>query len=207
MRIQILDLGINNVKSVVAAFSGIPDAEVFVNERRRDCKRSQLTVLPGVGKFGTAVEVLEERGFRDYLNEIAEVGDCLLGICLGMHLLGNGSAESPGFSGLGLIPGECLELPTQISEKLPNIGWASTKNYKQEVEFNSLAADKDFYFVHSYFFKELNPKHVLCKSYYGEFEFTSGVINENVAAFQFHPEKSSKIGEKLFSEIVNWSNG
>jgi glutamine amidotransferase len=206
MTIQIIDLGINNVKSLVSAFSRITDKEISVHSSPKDYKKSQLTVLPGIGNFGRATSILENLGFVECLNNIVETGDHLVGICLGMQLLGESSAESPGVKGLGFIDGESHLLPLQDSESLPNIGWHGLEASQLDDYFPSLIEDKDFYFVHSYYFRAKKAENILTSSEYGNFSFTSSIIKNNVLGLQFHPEKSSKIGAKLLSEILVWSH-
>ena len=206
MTIQIIDLGINNVKSLVSAFSRITREDISVHVSPKTCKKSQLTVLPGVGNFGRASTILENLGFAEYLTKIVDVGDHIVGICLGMQLLGESSAESPDARGLGFINGESYLLPVQDSERLPNMGWNGLEVCKINKYFSSLQEKKDFYFVHSYCFSAKKIKDVLTTSQYGSYPFTSSIMKENVLGFQFHPEKSSKIGAKLLSEILVWSH-
>ena len=206
MTIQIIDLGINNVKSLVSAFSRITKEEISVHVSPKTCKKSQLTVLPGVGNFGRACAILQNLGFTEYLTKIVGAGDHLVGICLGMQLLGESSAESPDARGLGFITGKSDLLPLQDSERLPNMGWNGTEVCKTNRYFSSLQEKKDFYFVHSYCFTAKKIEDVLTTSQYGSYSFTSGIMKEHVLGFQFHPEKSSKIGAKLLSEILVWSH-
>jgi len=206
VKIQIIDLGINNIKSIVEAFKKNLECEVAVRSSVSECRPSGLTVLPGIGKFGKASHALNKLGFDEYLQKTAESGAHLLGICLGMHLLGDSSEESLGFRGLSLISGHSSLLPFRNSERLPNIGWNETQSVANGNRFHSLNDNKDFYFVHSYFFNPNNPIDELCRSNYGDFSFASGILSKNVLGFQFHPEKSSKVGAKLLKEIVSWAN-
>jgi len=206
MTIQIIDLGINNVRSLVSAFSRITSDDISVHTSPKTCKKSQLTVLPGIGNFGRACTMLEKLGFDEHLRSIVETGDHLVGICLGMQLLGESSAESPDARGLGFIGGENYLLPAQDSERLPNISWNGLEVRKPNAYFPSLQENKDFYFVHSYYFNAKKVENVLTSSQYGNYLFTSSIIKNNVLGFQFHPEKSSKIGAKLLSEILVWSH-
>lgn len=207
MRIQIVDLTINNVKSLVNSLKKIPDVEVFVCEKTSEYKDSNLTILPGIGNFGAASKQLFELGFSDCLQETFEQGDKILGICLGMQLLGESSTESPEFQGLGLIPGMSKLLPAISGEKLPNIGWGGVTKVITQSSFKSFLSDKDFYFVHSYYFDTKFRENVICNSKYGEFLFPSVIQKDNILGVQFHPEKSSTIGSELLFEITNWANG
>jgi glutamine amidotransferase len=206
MRIQIVDLKINNIKSLVNSLKKIPNVEIFVCKSVADCKTSGLTILPGIGKFGAASKPMFELGFSDYLQKTFKRGDKILGICLGMQLLGDSSTESPGFQGLSLIPGSSKLLPSIVGERIPNIGWAGIVKSNSQINFEALVSNKDFYFVHSYFFDTISEQHIICKSKYGEFLFPSVIQNNNAIGVQFHPEKSSSVGNKLLFDITKWAN-
>ena len=205
MKIEILDLGINNLKSVVHTFqeklaisdslSIIPNASVSSGPN--------LLVLPGLGSFGAGMHEIKKRSFDTLIRQSLDGGARLVGICLGMQLLGTDSAESIGVKGLDEIPGSSNKLVKQLQENIPNMGWAATMP-RVESEFSALSSEKDFYYVHSYAFVPENPAHILCTTNYGDTQFVSGVKSQNVCGFQFHPEKSAKIGAELVSEIIAW---
>jgi glutamine amidotransferase len=206
MRVQIVDLKINNIKSLVNSLKKIPKIEIFVCESAADCKTSSLTILPGIGKFGAASKPMFELGFSDYLQKTFKRGDKILGICLGMQLLGDSSTESPEFQGLSLIPGSSKLLPSVVGERIPNIGWAGIVKTNSQINFEALLSSKDFYFVHSYFFDTIYEQHIICKSKYGEFLFPSVIQNDNAIGVQFHPEKSSSVGNQLLFDITKWAD-
>jgi glutamine amidotransferase len=122
-----------------------------------------------------------------------------------MHLLGSISEESENVFGLNLIPGVTKRLPEQKNERIPNMGWLGTQKLKVNSGFKSLEANKDFYFVHSYEFVPDDVNNILSTSLFGRYEFVSGVLTDRICAFQFHPEKSAKIGKSLVMEIVGWA--
>ena len=206
MRVQIVDLKINNIKSLVNSLKKIPNIEVSICETVDEYKSSKLTILPGIGKFGAASKIMFDLGFSDYLQNTFKTGDKILGICLGMHLLGESSEESPGFQGLGLIPGSSKLLPSVIGERIPNIGWAGVIKASDQMNFENLLSNKDFYFVHSFFFDTRAEENVICRSQFGNFLFPSVIQKDNVLGVQFHPEKSSTVGNKLLLDITKWAN-
>lgn len=150
-------------------------------------------VLPGVGHFGEAMRRIRGRGFVDPLKAAVDGGTPLLGICLGMQLLFDGSAESPDEAGLGLIPGTVR--PLRTSRKLPQIGWNTVDWTAHSVlaPEGTDARDSIYYFVHSFVAEPDDSATCLGTCEYGE-TFCAAAGRENVIGVQFHPEKSSDAG-------------
>lgn len=205
MKIEVLDLGLNNIKSVVAVFLEqlLISDNLSVICNSSESANPDLLVLPGLGSFGAAMEEIRNRRFDELILSSTKRKVRLVGICLGMQLIGNNSEESPGVVGLGLIEGSSKKLVRQDKERIPNIGWAAT-NPSVKNSFSSLSGDRDFYFVHSYTFEPIDPENILCTTRYGETQFVSGVISEEVIGFQFHPEKSARAGAELISDVISW---
>ena len=209
MKIEILDLGINNINSVIKVFqscAGSGDLISIVDSKYSSTEDAHLLVLPGLGSFSAGMDAIKSRGFDVLMSSQIARGGKIVGICLGMQLLGSSSEESPNVSGLNIIPGVTRKLKEQESERIPNVGWLETKRSIGISSFDSLTRNQDFYFVHSYEFTPKNHSQILCTSLFGEHEFVSGLISDNVTAFQFHPEKSAKVGKALVNEIFDWSN-
>lgn len=206
MRVEVLDLGINNLRSLVLALKRAGADSVEVLQDANQSKVSNLIVLPGVGSFGAAIDELEKRSYRDLIETRAKSGASIMGICLGMQLLGRASEESPEAKGLGLVPGVSKLLPKESGMRVPNVGWYSTENARPESPFQSLSSQRDFYFVHSYHFVPDNGADVLCHSAYGNSKFVSGIQRERVIGFQFHPEKSADVGGLLLEEVIRWAH-
>ena len=207
MRTIILDLGLNNLNSVKKAFtenSGQNDSVEVISEYIH-LTSPALLILPGLGKFAAAMTVIREKRFDILINENRVLNGCVVGICLGMHLLTSGSEESPGVKGLSLIAGTARRLKANSEERIPNIGWNSTIVKDAANLFPSLGNEKDFYFVHSYVVEACDEKNVLATSPYGTSFFTSAIIENRIIGFQFHPEKSSSAGATLIREILEWA--
>jgi len=205
MRIEILDLGMNNISSIFRAFSRDNLGEISVITGASESKDPALYVLPGLGHFDKGVEALDQRGFRELLVDGQKSNKKVVGICLGMQLLSNQSAESPGALGLGLIPGICKKLPTSEGERIPNIGWNSTKVNGKEVLFPTLNSGRDFYFVHSFYVETENTENILSTTQFGTTEFASSIKFGATVGFQFHPEKSAYAGRSLIREVIQWA--
>jgi len=193
--IGIVDYGCGNLRSLENALEAL-----CLDSRRvsapADILAADRLILPGVGNFGHAGAALAQRGLGDALKERALAGSPLLGICLGMQLLFQGSEEAPEVPGLGLLEGRCrvFEGP---GLKVPHMGWSA-------VEFGdrSLAA----YFVHSYYvprWPEGAGAQVLGIGSYGR-PFLAAFRSGALSGFQFHPEKSGTQGLALLKESLQW---
>jgi glutamine amidotransferase len=165
-----------------------------------------LLLLPGVGAFRPAMERLVSSGWRDALIGWAGSGRPLLGICLGMQLLCENSAEDGKTAGLGLIEGDVLRLSG--IKKIPHMGWNSAEPCGGEFEKHCLARDgqkwQDFYFVHS--FAVSGSPHCAAKTEVDGVVFDSVLHRENVAGFQFHPERSGPEGVSFLGRAISYMN-
>ena len=124
--IAILDYDAGNLKSVEKALAFLREESIITRDRH-EVKRADKLILPGVGSFGAAMEQLKKYEIDQMLEEAAEEGKPLLGICLGLQLLFDGSEESHGVEGLHLLKGSILRIPDQEGLKIPHIGWNSLK--------------------------------------------------------------------------------
>jgi glutamine amidotransferase len=156
-------------------------------------------VLPGVGAFGPAMAEIEARGLTEPIRERVAAGVPFLGVCLGLQLLFERSEENPGVPGLGILKGEVRLLPPGM--KVPHIGWNQVDLVEDCDLFDGIPDGTAFYFVHSYVVVPARPADVLTTTDYGV-TFTSGVALDNLAAFQFHPEKSSTLGLRLYENFA-----
>ena len=203
IKVQILDYGLGNIKSLYSAVKFL-GYEVIVDSKIM--KNIDLLIIPGVGSFGMAMNLLEKQNLINQINEYSFKGHKLLGICLGMQLLFHTSEESQGSEGLKLISGVVKKLPLLNKNlKLPNINWKkikiqSDKNNKITKKIN--LDNDEFYFLHSYFCKCENTSNVVAYSSFGESDFCSIVQKNNIFGFQFHPEKSRTQGLELIKNII-----
>jgi glutamine amidotransferase len=203
--ISILDLGINNINSVRRAFQhNTNSVEISIKSENSDLGNTRLVVLPGLGSFAAGMDQLRQRNLDQYLFNAVKHNVAIVGICLGMQLLGQESEESPGVEGLGLVNGKNEILPIDSEERIPNTGWMGGVPENDGKLFPALGKEKDFYFVHSYHFVPDSPNDCIFKSQYGKFEIITGIKHGSVMGFQFHPEKSSNIGNDLIREIIEW---
>lgn len=167
-------------------------------------KNADKLILPGVGSFSVAMNLLKEKNIVDVLNEKILIKKTpILGICLGMQLLTKYSEEG-NVDGLGWINASTNKLDNSINQlKVPHMGWNYIIPQQENKLILGLNNNSKFYFVHSYYVECKNKENVLCKTNYG-LPFDSVIHNENIYGAQFHPEKSHKFGMKLlenFSKI------
>ncbi|MDA8417532.1 MAG: imidazole glycerol phosphate synthase subunit HisF [Desulfobacteraceae bacterium] len=198
--ITLLDYGAGNVQSVRNAIKRL-GCEVREVRDPRDINNAERLVFPGVGSFGSAMGRLRELGYVEPLLAYLRADRPFLGICLGLQTLFAASEEALGVAGLGLIPGTVGRFASP-GLSVPQIGWNGVRLKRESALFSGYQGDK-FYFVHSY--RAMpgpeNADWVLATTDYGE-EFVSGVERGNVAACQFHPEKSGEAGVALLGNFI-----
>lgn len=203
--ITVIDSGVSNIGSMQNMLKrlGIPFRVATVPE---DVEVAQSIILPGVGSFDAGMANLHERGLAEVLTRKA-MGDRVpvLGVCLGMQLMANGSEEGK-LPGLGWVPARAVRfLSHDSSPKVPYMGWNDVSEAKQDPLIDQMRPDSRFYFVHSYHVVCDNPEDVLLTARFGEMQYTAAFRRGNIYGAQFHPEKSHKFGMwllKKFSEVV-----
>ena len=198
--ISLLDYGAGNVRSVRNAIRRL-GFEVSDVQRPEDILRAERLVFPGVGAFGAAMQRLHALGYVEPLRAYLESGRPFLGICIGLQCLFEASEESPGVSGLGLIPGQIRRFedgPLSV----PHMGWNGIRCEEDSPLFAAYKGEK-LYFVHSYHAERTaaNRDWVAASSDYGV-PFVSAVQRGEVAAVQFHPEKSGAAGLRLLERFL-----
>jgi glutamine amidotransferase len=196
--LKIADYGMGNLRSVAKAFEHV-GARALVTADPGELATAPAIVLPGVGAFPEAMREIERRGLAEPIRAGAAGGTPLLGICLGMQLLFDSSAEHGGASGLGLLRGavERLDAP---GLKLPHIGWAHLHRETDSPLTAGIDEGEPFYFVHSYAARP-EPDDLLASAEHGE-RFAAVVGRENVLGTQFHPEKSGAAGLRMLANFV-----
>jgi glutamine amidotransferase/cyclase len=207
--VTILDYGAGNVRSLRNAIKklgyAIKDAETPA-----DILEASIIFFPGQGCFDQAMKSIREKGWVKPLQEYLRADRPFFGICLGMQLLFEGSEESPGEAGLGIIPGVIKKFDCNNGEKagdkisVPQIGWNGISTVKTcSVLENASDADK-VYFVHSFYATPIleNLDWILSLTDYGAHRYISIVQKGNVVAAQFHPEKSGPVGLKMMRAFL-----
>ncbi len=199
--ITLLDYGAGNVRSVINALESLGETVAVVSSPN-DIAMAEKLVFPGVGAFGSMMEILTAKNYTAPLMDYLRSGKPFLGICLGMHALFGESQEAPGLKGLGFINGSVRRFDHDLS--VPHIGWNGICGKQTSRIFNGLTGEEKFYFVHSYHVVSEDPEAVLTTTDYG-YSFVSAVQKGNVIATQFHPEKSGRFGLTLLKNFLDLS--
>jgi glutamine amidotransferase len=203
--IAVVDYGMGNRRSVQKALEHV-GASVRVTADVQEIADADGLVVPGVGAFPAAMENLVARGLDAPIRRAAAEGRPVLGICLGMQLLFERSAELGDTAGLGLIPGHVTRLDTGSppTRRIPHIGWNEVTFVRPSPLTDDLPpAGAAFYHVHSYAVRPTDPDDVVATTTYGE-TFTTIVARGGVMGTQFHPEKSSGHGLALLRGFARY---
>jgi glutamine amidotransferase len=194
--IALIDYRAGNLTSVKKALTTI-GADVFVPEGPDALREARGIIVPGVGHFG-ATRALDGAWIEGILERIGE-GRPLLGICLGMHWLFEGSDEAPDLPGLGLLSGQCRRLASSEAIKIPHVGWNTLSVQRDASILEGVADQSQVYFTHSYVAPLTSETVAIAE--HGE-PFSAVVQRANIAGVQFHPEKSGEVGLRILRNFV-----
>lgn len=202
--IGVLDYGVGNVGAFLRIFHNQNIPAIRVNSST-SFNQVEKMILPGVGAFDAAMSKLNSSGMRDLLdNFVLNLERPLLGVCIGMHMLGNSSEEGVA-KGLCYIEGATKKLSKNSSKHpyfLPHMGWNDIVADTHDPIWDGVDLEQGFYFLHSYgFFPASSDTSIGVSDYYGE--FVCAVKSKNVYGFQFHPEKSLTNGIRLLTNFAN----
>ena len=203
--IKIVDYGLGNVQAFLNIYKR-QNIEASIARTEADLREASRIILPGVGAFDHAMELLQQSGMREILDELVLSHSIpVLGICVGMQILAEFSEEGQ-MKGLGWIPGSIRKLKGNDKRqnlRLPHMGWNDLKLLRPSKLFAGLEKDARFYFLHSYYFECDSKDSALAEAEYG-MRFICVVQSGNIFGVQFHPEKSHQYGTLLlrnFAEV------
>ena len=198
--IAVVDYGMGNRRSVQKALEHV-GARATITAEHEQLRAADGLVVPGVGAFPLAMQNVNQLGLGTLLREAAGEGKPLLGICLGMQLLFEGSAEIEPTAGLALLPGTVTRLQTG-GLRVPHIGWNEVRLERESPLTAGLPpGGRPFYHVHSLAARPARAQDIMGTTEYGE-RFATIVQRENVFGVQFHPEKSSADGLAMLANFV-----
>jgi imidazole glycerol-phosphate synthase subunit HisH len=196
--VAVLDYGIGNLRSAQKALQKV-GADARLTADRALIADADGVVLPGVGAFGACMQAVRRTGLEAPALDAVDSGRPFLGVCIGMQLLYEASDESPGVPGLGVLPGRVRLLPDDV--KRPQMQWNTLSVRRPSKLLDGLPEPAWLYFVHSYAAEDGDD--VVATVDYGG-DVPAAVERGNVAATQFHPEKSGTAGLQL---LRSWVGG
>jgi len=191
MRVALIDYRAGNLTSVKKAFAAV-GADLFVPAHPAELDDAGAIVVPGVGHFGATGTLADP--WTERIRTGIAAGRPLLGICLGMQWLFEGSAEAPERPGLGLLAGHCYRLPGESNNttvKIPHVGWNALDILRPDSIVDGVAPGSQVYFTHS--FAAPTTGDTVAVTVHGG-PFAAVVQRGRVAGVQFHPEKSGDVG-------------
>jgi glutamine amidotransferase len=203
--IALIDYRAGNLTSVRKAFAAL-DADLFTPDGPGDLERADAIVVPGVGHFG-ATRALGPGWMEAIVARVGE-GLPLLGICLGMQWLFEGSEEAPELPGLGLLGGRCYRLGSGVRQtpdaapdiKIPHVGWNALDLQRDAPIVDAVVSGSQVYFTHSFVAPVTGD--TVAVTAHGE-PFASVVQRGQVAGVQFHPEKSGEVGLRILRNFLS----
>lgn len=207
--IAVVDYGMGNLFSVVQAFSAVGQSAEITSSPAALAAAAAI-VIPGVGAFGRAMEVLERTGMADTIRERASRGTPVVGICLGMQLMMASSTEFGAHQGLGLVDGDTVALKESLaidaSARIPHVGWTAVEPAHADgwsgTPLATLGPGHQMYFVHSFYVRPADPSMVLAFSSYRGVTFCSSLARGNLFGCQFHPERSGPEGLEVYRHLA-----
>lgn len=207
-KIAIIDYQLGNLFSVKQACVYL-GYDAVVTSDKNELLEADYAILPGVGAFGDAMNNLEKLDMVGPIKDFIEGGKPFMGVCLGLQLLFTESEEFGAYKGLNLIEGTVKKFPPRNADdeilKVPQIEWnnirESADRHWQNTPLRSCKSGDYMYFVHSFFVQPKTQDAVLSLTTYGGMTYCSSVLQRNIFACQFHPEKSGRHGVEIYK---NW---
>ena len=199
----IVDYRAGNLRSVQRACRRVR-MEAGISSDPDAVRGAERVIFPGVGSAVSAVGTLAETGLGEAVVEFYRTGRPLLGICLGLQIALDSTAEG-GRQCLGLVPGGCERLAfADAGVKVPQIGWNGVEFARAHPMLRNSQSGDEFYFVHSYYAQPADPAHALGFTDYGGLRFASILARDNFFATQFHLEKSGELGLRMLAAFADW---
>lgn len=201
INVAVIDYDMGNLHS---ACKGLEKAGAVprITNSSQDILSADAVVLPGVGAFDPAMRHIRERNLERTIKQVVASGKPFLGICLGLQILFDGSAEGTE-RGLGIIPGIVRRFKSEPNITIPQMGWNQLELKQPDLAlWQDLPRDPYVYFVHSFYVDPLDSRINSATVTHGTQTVTAAIAHGNLMAVQFHPEKSSDNGLKILANFI-----
>lgn len=207
--IAVVDYGMGNLRSVQQAVRKVaPNANIVVTGEAEVIASARRVIFPGQGAAPDCMREIRSRGLDKVIAEVVGDGKPFLGICMGLQVLFEHSAEGD-TPCLGIFAGQVKRFASGLQSaqgsklKVPHMGWNQV-HHGDHAMWNGIAQDARFYFVHSYYVQPRDENLTQATSDYPQ-AFVCAVAQDNLFAVQFHPEKSAAAGLQLLRNFINWN--
>ncbi|MFT5736335.1 MAG: glutamine amidotransferase [Maribacter sp.] len=191
MKIVIINYGAGNIQSIKFAIKRLGYAAILSNDVE-EIRNADRVIFPGVGEASSAMAKLWQSGLHDLIPTLKQP---VLGICLGMQLMCNASEEGD-TKGLGIFDINVVKFGTHV--KVPQIGWNQITDLKSQL-FKGINEKEHIYLVHSFYAPVCEETIAKCE--YG-LRYSAALQKDNFYGTQFHPEKSSSVGENILLNFL-----
>jgi len=199
--IAVIDYGAGNIGSVVNALVNLGHRPTVTGSASA-ILNADAVFLPGVGAAADTMKSLSAAGIDECVKRLVELKKPLFAICVGLQVLLDATEEGGEYKCLGIIPGRVCRLPAGL--KIPHMGWNQVKQVYAHPIFTGIPNNTNFYFVHSYYARPMDRSVIAGTTEYG-LEFCSMIIDNNLFATQFHPEKSGEPGLRMYSNFLKYT--
>jgi glutamine amidotransferase len=197
--IAVIDYGAGNLRSVTNALVKL-GYQPKVTREPEDVVNATAVIFPGVGAAADVMESLREAGMDEAIREAINENQPFFAICVGMQVMLSATEEGGLNECLGIIPGTVRRLPAGL--KVPHIGWNQVRQVSAYPIFKGIPDGSNFYFVHSYYAEPEDASVVAGTTEYGV-NLCSVLIKDNLIATQFHPEKSGRLGLRMYTNFLD----
>jgi imidazole glycerol-phosphate synthase subunit HisH len=201
LKVAVVDYDMGNLHSVCKGLQQA-GAEPHITDSIVELQAADAVVLPGVGSFDPAMQHLQTRNLVEPLQKIAVSGQPFLGVCLGLQLLFEGSAEGQE-AGLGVVPGQVKRFKSEPGLTIPHMGWNQLEMTQPDCPlWRNIDPQAWVYFVHSFYVQPDHPQVTAATVTHGQQQVTAAIAFDQLMAVQFHPEKSSTVGLAILANFL-----
>lgn len=211
--IAVIDYGMGNLHSVASALEHVAEnTDVIISSDPEVIGNAERVIFPGVGAIRDCMAEIKRLNFHQLVPALIAEGKPVLGICVGMQALMSHSEENQGVECINQLAGEVKFFGEQLHEatdpngdrlKVPHMGWNTVQQCSDHALWHNIEDNAHFYFVHSFYAKSQRPDAVIGRCHYG-LDFDVALAENNLAAVQFHPEKSHSAGLQLLKNFSQW---